>query len=147
MPSKDTSRITKVEDGKKEVKEVKIKYTITGEPEKENVIIEKEFKISSFIGIEKVYYDNRNNIYNLGEEKEDQPIYKSEISIGGKIFDIYLKYNQGRKSDNRPIHLIITSNETRSSLGFYGDMSKVNIKIKQMIYYSITGNQLPKEAV
>ena len=113
-----------------------------GDTNKKTVIKENEYKLQGMAGKEVVYYENF-NMYELANSTADEPIYKSEISIGGKIFDLFIKYNQGRKTTT-PIHIIITNDGQRNSLGFYMDINLAFRKTREFIYNNITKLAPPK---
>lgn len=92
-------------------------------------------------GTETVYLKNF-DMYSLSSSSEDEPMYKSLIKLGGKEFDIYIKYNQGRKLSS-PIHLIISNEGSRHSLGFYNDVGTALHRVKMFVYMAVTGLNPP----
>jgi hypothetical protein len=137
--SKETTTTKKIIDtGVNNLKETKEKkgFHIVAEVEKTNVIETKDIDLAGIKGTEKVYFRNF-DIYELENSKEDEPIYKSEIELGDKVFDIFVKYNQGRKQD-KPIHLIVTVEGNRRSLGFFKGVSDALKRTKIFVYNNIT---------
>lgn len=116
-------------------------FHIVGDVDKASVIKEKDIEIAGISGAEKVYYENF-NLYDLEDSIEDEPIYKSEIIIGGKLFDVFIKFNQGRKND-KPVHLIITIEGSRRSLGFYKGIKEALRKVKMFVYNNVTNLNPP----
>jgi hypothetical protein len=111
-------------------------FHIIAEVEKNKIIETKEVNLAGIKGEEKIYYRNF-NIYELENSKEDEPIYKSEMELGGKTFDLFVKYNQGRKQD-KPVHLIVTVEGNRRSLGFFKGINDALKRAKMFVYNNLT---------
>lgn len=109
--------------------------------EEAKTIQENKINYAGQEGSETIYLTNF-DMYTLSNSTDDEPMYKSLIKIGGKEFDIYIKYNQGRKLSS-PIHLIISSEGSRHSLGFYNDIHTALHRIKMFVYMSVTGLNPP----
>lgn len=97
---------------------------------------ERQYKFKGLNGIEKVYLDERTTI-NM-EAEEDYPLYKSVIAVSGKEFDVYIKFNLGRLTSGTFIHIIVTSEGHRASLGFVGYIGKAIEILNNYIYKAVS---------
>lgn len=106
---------------------------------KETVISKKDYMLQGFNGTEKIYYNQLANI-DLDVE-EDYPLYKSKIEICNKEFDVYIKFNVGRKTSNF-LHTIVTNEGNRVSLGFTNNIGTVRRILNNYILNQIKSQKV-----
>lgn len=94
------------------------------------IVKEIDYNCKGIIGTEKIFLDSFASI-NF-EASEDYPLYKSEINIGNKTFDIYVKFNVGRRTTNY-MHTIVSVDGSRVSLGFTSYVGNVKKLINTYI--------------